>query len=211
MFASLFPAAFSQSRLQKAAYAAGLQAGYNNGIGFQGSFTIRNIAEEFPFSIKLEAGISFSDPGKPLDAREIFINDATNGVPQKSGRATDFRADFLYQLSHNIYVYAGPRFTNYTANFYFVGGNEDFDVTSKQWGAGVGIENQFRISQLLDLVFSFGYDYFFASTLYGHDTSYSPDGQDVNPRKDFTYGDADKSVNQPKHNVKVMAGLNYNF
>lgn len=211
MFISFFPAAFSQSSLQKVAYAAGLQAGYNNGLGFQGSFTIRNLAEDFPFSIKLGVGVSFLDPGIPLDAREIFINDATNGVPEKSGKLIDFRADFLYQLTNRTYLYAGPRFSMFTANFNFIGGNEDFDITTNQWGAGVGVENAFRITPMLDLVFNFGYDFFFASTLYGHDTSYSPDGQNVNQRKDFTYDDADKSVNQPKHSFRVMAGLNYNF
>jgi hypothetical protein len=99
----------------------------------------------------------------------------------------------------------------FTGNFNFVGGNEDFDITSNQWGAGIGVENYFRITPALDLVFSFGYDYFFSSTLYGHDTSYSPDGQDVNGRKDFTFEDADNAVNQPKHNIKAMVGLGYNF
>jgi hypothetical protein len=61
------------------------------------------------------------------------------------------------------------------------------------------------------LIFSFGYDYFFISTLYGHDTSYSPDGENVNGREDFTFQDADNAINQPKHNVKAMIGLSYNF
>jgi hypothetical protein len=47
--------------------------------------------------------------------------------------------------------------------------------------------------------------------LYGHDTSYSPDGENVNDRKGFTFEDADNAVNQPKHNLKAMVGLGYNF
>ena len=38
-----------------------------------------------------------------------------------------------------------------------------------------------------------------------------PDGQNVNDRKNFTFADADEAINQPKHNVKAMAGLSYNF
>ena len=201
----------SQNFNSRTTFASGIQAGYNNGIGFQGSFTIKNLAEGFPFNVKLAVGLSFSDPGIPLKAREIFINDATNGVPEKGGKLVDFRADFLYNIGARTYFYAGPRFTMFTGNFDFVGGNEDFDVTSKQWGAGVGVENYFRISPVLDLVLSFGYDYFFPNTLYAHDTSYSPDGQNVNDRKNFTFADADEAINQPKHNVKAMAGLSYNF
>jgi len=189
----------------------GLQLGYNNGMGFQGNFILKNLAEGFPFHVKLSAGISFLDPGKSLDAREIFINDATNGVPEKGGKLMDLRADFLYYVGARTYFYAGPRFAMFTGNFNFIGGNEDFDVTSNQWGAGIGLENYFRISPVLDLVFSLGYDYFLSSTLYGHDTSYSPDGENVNGRKNFTFDDADKAVNQPKHNLKAMAGLSYNF
>ncbi len=107
----------------------GLQLGYNNGMGFQGNFILKNLAEGFPFHVKLSAGISFLDPGKSLDAREIFINDATNGVPEKGGKLMDFRADFLYYVGARTYFYAGPRFAIFTGNFNFIGGNEDFDVT----------------------------------------------------------------------------------
>lgn len=195
----------------RTALAGGLQFGYSNGIGFQGNLVLKNFAEGFPFNIKISMGLSFLDPGKTAEARAIFINDAANGVPEKGGRLIDFRADFLYNFAGRTYIYAGPRFAMFKGNFNFIGGNEDFDVTSNQWGAGIGLENYFRISPVLDLVFSFGYDYFFSSTLYGHDTSYSPDGQDVNGRKNFTFEDADKAINQPKHNLKAMAGLSYNF
>jgi hypothetical protein len=63
----------------------------------------------------------------------------------------------------------------------------------------------------LDLVFSLGYDYFFTSSLNGHDTSYSPDNENVNDRQGFTFQDADDAINQPKHNLKAMVGLSYNF
>jgi hypothetical protein len=202
---------FAQNFNSRTTFSAGILAGYNNGIGFQGNFSLKNLAEGFPFNIKLGIGFSYLDPGKPLEAREIFINDATNGVPEKAGRLVDFRADFLYNVSGRTYFYTGPRFTMFTANFNFVGGNEDFDVTANQWGVGVGVENYFRISPVIDLVFSLGYDYFFQSVLYGHDTSYGPDGENVNDRKDFTFEDADNAVNQPKHNLKAMVGLGYNF
>lgn len=95
----------------------------------------------------------------------------------------------------------GPRYSSFRANFKYVGGNEDFDVTSKQFGLGLGAESQFKINNKLNLLAAVGLDYFFNSTLKGHDTSYSPDDDNVNPRNDnendnaqFTYKDANKAI-----------------
>lgn len=196
---------------QKASFAVGIHAGYNHGIGLQGFLLLKNFAEDFPFNLKVCAGMSFLNPGRSEAAREIFINDATDGVPEKKGRVVELRADFQYNFLGRTYFYAGPRFSLFTGNFNYIGGNEDFDITSNQWGAGFGIESYFKISPLLDFVLTFGYDYFFPSTLYGHDTSYSPDNENVNPRKNFSFKDADDAINQPKHNLKAMFGLSYIF
>jgi hypothetical protein len=202
---------FAQNFNPRTNIAGGVFFGYNNGVGFGGNVLLKNLAEGFPFNIKLGVGFSFLNPGKPDAVREMFINDATDGVPEKAGRLVDLRADFLYNFSGRNHLYAGPRFALFTGNFNYVGGNEDFDITSNQWGLGVGAESYFRISPVIDLVFSVGYDYFFSSAFYGHDTFYSPDGEIVNGRKDFTYEDADDAVNQPKHNLKATVGLSYNF
>jgi hypothetical protein len=99
----------------------------------------------------------------------------------------------------------------FTANFKYVGGNEDFDVTSSQFGLGGGLETHFPLVPNLYMVFGAGAEYFFEGTLKGHDTSYSPDGDDVNPREDFSYSDADEAVNQPKIIGRFMLGINYGF
>ncbi len=49
------------------------------------------------------------------------------------------------------------------------------------------------------------------NTVASHDTSYSPDDENINPREDNTYEDADNSVNQPKILPRVMFGFNYGF
>ena len=98
-----------------------------------------------------------------------------------------------------------------TANFKFIGGNEDFDVTSNQWGLGIGLEGYFNITQNLQFVLAGGVDYFFAATLSGHDTKYSPDGDDVNPRNDYTYDDADDAINQLSWEPRAIIGLSYWF
>jgi hypothetical protein len=41
----------------------------------------------------------------------------------------------------------GPRYSTFNGNFKYVGGNEDFDIKSKQWGVEGDIENQEHILQ----------------------------------------------------------------
>jgi len=199
---------------------AGILAGYTSGLGFQGNLTLNSFAAEFPFKLRFGLGYTSSNPGNAPDARRIFINNATNGVPEKSGNTFDYRLDFLlpasiFKIQHSYFIF-GPRYSSFKGNFKFVGGNEDFDVKSKQWGLGAGVENHFKMTEKLDLVMAFGLDYYFPSTLKGHDTSYSPDNDNVNPRKDnqnndvyFNYKDADKAISQPKLVPRAMLGVSF--
>ncbi len=203
-------------------FSVGIITGYNRGFGFQGNFMVQNFASEFPFEIRFGIGYTFLNPGNASDARRIFINNATNGVPEKKGGSYDFRLDFLlpksiFRIEHS-YIVFGPRYSTFKGNFKFIGGNEDFDVTSHQWGIGGGIENHFKMTHKLDLVIVLGLDYYFPSTLTGHDTSYSPDNDNVNPRNDnqnndvpFTYKDANKAINQPGFMPRVMVGVSFNL
>ena len=112
----------------------------------------------------------------------------------------------------------GPRYSSFRANFKYIGGNEDFDVTSRQFGLGLGVESHFKMNAKLDLVVLAGVDYFFDNTLIGHDTQYSPDDDNVNARNDnengdveFTYKDADKAIKQPELMPRFMLGINYHL
>ncbi len=195
---------------------AGLMAGYNRGVGFQGNVALQS---GFPFDLRAGVGYTFLNPGNSADARRIFINNATNGTPEKSGRSIDYRLDFLIPKSifglKNSYIVLGPRGSSFKGNFKYVGGNEEFDVVSQQWGIGGGLENHVSMNQKLSLVVTLGLDYYFPSTLHGHDTSYSPDNDNVNPRDDnqnndipFTYKDADKAIYQPRFMPYALIGLN---
>ncbi len=200
----------------------GIQTGYNRGFGLNVNFTINNIAEGLPGNIRFGIGYNRLDPGNAADARRIFINNATNGVPEKKGKSYDYRLDYMmpYTLFNlkNSYLIFGPRYSSFTANFNYIGGNENFDITSKQWGIGGGAESYFKMSDQLDLVFATGLDYFFNSTLKGHDTSYSPNNDNVNARNDnqnndvqFTFKDANKAVKQPQFMPRIMLGVTYRF
>jgi len=196
-------------------FSGGVNFGYFDGIGFQAFGAVSNFAQDFPLMVKFGVGYTSLEPGKPWDARKIFINNATNGIPEESGRMWDFRMDFLYPFKlfsmKRAHLYFGPRYSMFTGNFKFVGGNEDFDVTSDQWGLGAGLENYFRMSRRLDLVLTAGVDYFFNNTLTGHDTSYSPDDDNVNAREDYKFDDADEAIEQPQLEFRLLMGFRYNF
>ena len=191
----------------------GFQVGYSGGLGFQINGTISNFAQDLPLSIRGSIEYTFLNPGSPAEARKIFINDNTNGTPEKDGHMWDLRLDFLIKtniLRNNSSLFFGPRYSMFTGNFNFVGGNEFFSITSNQFGLGGGIETAFKINNRMNFLMSAGVDYFFANNLAGHDTEYNPDGEDINPRN-YTYEDADKAINQPKLEFRIMSGVNYYF
>jgi len=198
-----------------ATFKSGLLTGYSNGFSFELRSGLSQFAQGFPFQFELGIGYTSLDPGSAADARRIFINDATNGDPEKSGRIWDFRFDFLYGVNWlgfgDTYVYAGPRLALFNGNFKFIGGNEDFDITNDQWGLGVGLKSFFPMSRRFDLVISAGTDYYFSNSMSGHDTVYSPDGEDINARNDYNFDDADEAINQPKFRLNLMMGFVYRF
>ena len=189
--------------------------GYKGGVGFRLAGSVSNFAQGFPVTV--EAGVTYTslDPGRSADVRKVFINDATNGTPEKSGWIWGFHMDFLFQARWlglpNAQVYLGVRRSLFTGNFVYVGGNEDFDVTAGAWGVGTGLRATFPMSRVIALSLSGGVDYYPNVTLIGHDTSYGPDGQHVNGRAGYTYADADNAVYQPKVQPMLMLGLTYKF
>jgi hypothetical protein len=199
----------------KPQFTGGVQLGYNSGVGVAFSGMISEFARGFPLAAKLGVWYTSVEPGSAWDARQIFINNATNGIPEERGRNWELKLDFLYPVSLlsslQTQMFGGVRHSRFTGNFKFVGGNEDFDVKTSQWGLGAGLESQFGMSSRFDLLVSAGLDYYFGGTLQGHDTAYSPDNDNVNPREDFTYADADAAIGQPKLKPLIMLGFGYRF
>ncbi len=196
-------------------FAAGVSAGYYSGFGMEFSGTFSDFASGMPLAARVALGYAIIEPGSATDARRIFINNATNGTPEKSGRLLDLRIDALFRMTSRtsvpVFFVAGPRYSSYKGNFKFIGGNEDFDVTSGQWGLGLGLEGQFAMGRATYLVVGAGADYFFESALKGHDTVYRPAGDDSNPRRNYTFEDADEAINQPRWVPRFMVGFVYAF
>ena len=220
MMIGLTPLIAQEKKGDPIKFTAGFSTGYNRGFGMQGNVTAYNFDTGFPFSLRFGLGYTFMNPGNAADARRIFVNNATNGTPEKKGHSIDYRLDFLLPRTifgvENSYVALGPRFSTFKGDFRYVGGNEDFEVKSRQWGIGAGLENHFRMIGRMELVLSYGLDFYIPSSLTGHDTTYSPDNDNVNPKNDnqdgdaeFNYKDADKAINQPKFMPHIMLGVNF--
>jgi hypothetical protein len=192
-------------------FSVGLTTGYKGGFTIRGNALIMNFAKGFPLGMEVGVGYTFLDPGDPAAARRVFVNNATNGTPEKSGYAWDFRLDFVYDLNlirdASTAAFAGVRRSAFVGEFVFVGGNEDFEVRTNQWGIGAGVRGAFPMAGRMDFVLSAGVDYYINGTFEGHDASYAPDGQMVNQRGTYKYGDADAAINQPKLQPSVMIGL----
>ncbi|MCB0281773.1 MAG: hypothetical protein H6627_06315 [Calditrichae bacterium] len=194
-------------------YQLGADLGYRGGLNISASGLVTNLAKGFPFFVR--AGLSYTsiDPGKSAAARRIFINNATNGTPEKNGSIWDLRFDLLYKVNwfslKNAYFFAGPRYAWFNGNFNYVGGNENFDVTSSEWGFGAGLETHYPVSNNMNLILGAGLDYYSTNVLKGHDTSYSSDGEIINGREDYNYDDADGAINQPTFEPRLIIGLTY--
>ncbi len=203
--------AFAVSPLaaQSPELSAGGLVGFQMGLAFQAFGTVRHLAQGLPVAFRVRLGRTGVDPGSPSQARRIFINDATNGTPEASGRTWDAGLDLVFDRGPRSRFYAGVRRSSFLANFKFVGGNEDFDVTTSQWGLGAGVEGVYPMSPKMDLLMSGGAEWYHTTLLKGHDTAYRPSGENVNPREDFTYSDADKAVGQPKLRPALMLGVSY--
>ena len=183
--------------------------------GFLLNTTVSDFARGFPWDVRFGFAYSSLDPGDPAAARRVFINDGTNGVPQEDGQAWDLRCDLLFDFDylekHDTYLFVGPRYSQFVGSFKYVGGNEEFDVSSNQWGIGGGIEGRYRFmhSAKTDLVVSAMLDYYLEDSLSGHDTTYDPSGGDINPRRSYTWSDADSAIKQPKLMPRLMVGINH--
>ena len=108
-------------------FSSGVTLGYNSGFKIQTYGMVSNFAHDFPMNARISLGYSFIQPGNALDARRIFINNNTNGIPEDKGRVLDFRLDLMYPVDvlslKRAYIVGGPRHARFKGNFKYIGGN----------------------------------------------------------------------------------------
>ncbi len=193
------------------AFSVGGMAGWADGTALQLFAVAQRVGGSIPLQARLRLGWDQVDPGNSLDARRVFINDATNGTPQKWGRTADVALDVLVGTRRlpgdEAFWVLGVRHSFFLANFRYVGANEEFTIRSTPTGFGAGGESRFRLGSATSLVVDAGLDYFLATSFEGHDTSYEPNGQDINPREGYAWKDADAAINQPRLRPMLAVGL----
>lgn len=210
---SLFPLTALSANPKNIFYA---EAGTMNGLGFTAGYGLHDISTRLPLGFDIFAGYVFqSDPGNAVDARKIFINDATGGNNNivESGSTFFFGVDLLYPLLRKsifeLNIAAGPRYSTYAAFFDYQGGNEAFKVYSNAWGFGVGFKSFVALGDHFLIGLETTVEYFFNTQLKGHGFFYNANNQDDNPRNNYRYGDADAAINQPLLYPRVQLILGY--
>ncbi len=211
-------AAFALALQAAPARAADLSVGVAG--GWQGGGVLRlgasatNVWRGVPLSFELGVGHAFIDPGDPAAARRVFINENTDGTPEESGGVWDFRADAVWRLKlwgmKDLGAVLGVRYSRYAGRFKYVGGNEDFTISSNAWGVGLGARAAWPVGKRLSVTAALGLDWFPRQKLYGHDASYTSNNVN-NGREDFTWSDADAAVNQPWLLPSLLVGMSWSL
>ncbi len=194
-------------------FVAGMNMGTEAGFGVHLHGTFRDFTRDVPLSLRLAVGYHVANAGDPYLARRVFINDNTNGTPEDSAKYLQFRCDLLFPLlkagRQQIHLFGGVRHARYKAEFIYVGGNEDFEIRTNPWGLGLGVESYFPLSDSAEFMLQLGVDHFLDAEIYGHDTTYTPDGDHINPRDGYGYDDADDAIDQPRTEILAMVGIQF--
>lgn len=206
--------------IPRSSFLIGADTGFQNGYGVGLHTGLYNLDTQVPVGFNGGFFWSYqSNPGNANEARKIFINDNEGGTVEESGSSFLFYMNGLYDFysykTIDLLAYFGPRYNFYRAHFTFIGDNEDFTVKTNQFGFGFGIQPVVKVSKKVFIHLNIGVDFFFASRIEAHgEFYYNPDSQDDNPRaaennKDYTYSDANKSINDPATEMILKASVSY--
>ena len=80
-------------------------------------------------------------------------------------------------------------------------------------GLGLG-RGSLPLSEHFTAVMQLGLDYYFRSSIYGHDATYYPDNSNINARNNnagytYTYEDALRATTVPHIRPRVMVGIQF--
>ena len=201
-----------------------LMAGYYKGASVMGGVGFSDIFSKVPIGFELQGGHSWTNPGDPALVRDIFINGTDTGDEdaQSDGNVWDFGLNAVYPLNQTygpvkFYVFGGPRYAHYDGHFDYVGGNEDFDIIANSWGLGGGLRGVMPLGKGISAIMQLGLDYYFPTSIYGHDATYYPNNANINARQNqeenngytYTYADAASATTVPRLRPRVMIGIQF--
>jgi hypothetical protein len=199
-------------------YGFTLFGGYQDGASTRLAAVVGDLIPRAPVAFSAGVGYAVRDPGDPRQARQVFINQNTDGTPEKSGRVWDLRLDAIYLFRvagfSELGVFAGVRRSYFMGDFKFVGGNEDFEVTANQWGWGLGVRMGWALGRDWSLTGQVGFDHYPTWSLDGHTATYASDGTIIDGRNNnngvaYTIRDADRAINQPRFVPSLLQGVTW--
>ena len=186
--------------------------GFNGGTGGQLGFKVADPSPSLPWGVRVSMAYLRPTAGKTNDALRIFLGLEPTSLQNESDEVWSFRLDVSYRFKvqsfSELSVFGGVRHARFTAKYDSQHGERLMEVTSNPWGLGLGVEGNYELGTNTDLVIVGGLDYYFESSLTGDGVSFEPGGEDQNG---YSYGDADKAVNQPSLEPLVMVGVSYRF
>jgi hypothetical protein len=198
-----------------------LMAGYYKGPSVSGTIGLANLFENVPIGAEIDLGYSWTPAGDGTLARRVFINDNTGGDEdeQSSGGVLDFGMNAVYPLNQTygpvkFFAFGGPRYSHYDVRWDYVGGDEDFDIVANSWGLGGGLRGIMPLGKGFSAVMQLGVDYYFPTSIYGHDATYYPNDSNVNARTNnqgytYRYADAVSATTVPHLRPRVMVGIKF--
>lgn len=198
-----------------------LMGGYYDGPSVSGTLGFEDIFEKVPLGFEVELGYSWTRKGDATLACQVFINQNQNNNHQtiSSGGVLDLGFNTTYPLVQKygpvkFYAFGGPRYARWAVRHQYVNGNEDFDIVSHVWGLGGGVRGILPLNKDFDALMQLGVDFYFRSSIYGHDATYYPDNSNVNARDNnqgytYTYDDALRATTVPRLRPRVMVGLRF--
>ncbi len=198
-----------------------LMGGYYDGPSVSGTFGLADLFQKVPIGAEIELGYSWTRTGDAALARDVFINQDDNGDQdaQSSGGVLDLGLNAVYPLNQTygpvkFTVFGGPRYSRWAVRHEYVGGNEDFDVVAHSWGLGAGLRGSLPLNKNFSAIMQLGLDYYFPTSIYGHDATYYPNDSNINARTNgagltYTYADATRATTVPRFRPRVMVGIQF--
>jgi hypothetical protein len=196
-------------------YSASILLGFNGGTGGQVGFQAGDFSYELPLAVRIAVSYLRTFPGDAQKAYPIFRGETTTTAMDEKADIWNCRLDVSYRFKNRSFsfmtVFGGARYSMFTGKFMPKNFQEDLEITSNQWGMGIGIQGTYEYGKNTDFLIQAGLDYYFPSTLKSNGTSYSPNGDSTNPQNGYTWDDANDAIDQPSWEPLLMIGVIFRF
>ena len=192
-------------------------AGWNVGLGLDvGSRTFDHFTRDLPLSARLGLGYHNADAGRSLRGpQHLHQRQHQRRSPRSSGRGL---AAALRPAVPGLQARRRTSCTPWSARAHArlqpptsttsaATRTSTSPATPGAWASASRATSPSRRPPTF--VLQAGFDWYGKAKLAGHDTAYLPSGDDVNPRNDYDWDDADAAIDQPRWEVVFSMGVRF--